>query len=59
MGEYWIVDPADSSVMVFQLTPEGTYRSSGPFSQTIEFHSGRLHAVVDLTLAWRGWPEAH
>lgn len=59
VGEYWIVDPADSSVMVFQLTPEGAYRSSGPFSQTIEFHSGRLHAVVNLTLAWRGWPEAH
>lgn len=58
VGEYWIVDPQADSVMVFQLAPNGVYRASGPVSETIEFHSGRLHAVVDLTVAWRGWPEA-
>ena len=50
--EYWIVDPAAHTLTAFKMTPEGTYRSSPPVSRRIEFHTDRLHAVVDLTAVW-------
>ena len=56
VGEYWIVDPDANTVTAFKLTSEGTYEAADPVSDKIEFHTDRLHAVVDLSLVWRAWP---
>jgi Uma2 family endonuclease len=50
--EYWIVDPAEHEVRPFRLSGEGAYEGLPAQRERIEFHTERLHAVVDLTQVW-------
>ena len=52
VGEYWIVDPDANAVTSFRPDAEGVYRPCDPVSDRIEFHTDRLHAVIDLTAVW-------
>jgi Uma2 family endonuclease len=50
--EYWIVDPEANEVRPHRLSAEGVYEELPAQRERIEFHTERLHAVVDLTQVW-------
>jgi Uma2 family endonuclease len=50
--EYWIVDPEANEVRPHRLSADGVYEELPRQRERIEFHTERLHAVVDLTQVW-------
>ena len=50
--EYWIVDPEANEVRPFRLSTDGVYEALPAQREHVEFHTERLHVVVDLTQVW-------